>query len=604
MAEIRIDSGLSESDIPAASNSFETINCPAGTDPVADSSTDTLNLTSADSSVTITGNSTTDTVDFSVNAANKTLSNLTNPTAVNRDLVGTTGTDWVIQTSNGGASASFGVTVKSGDSTDSSSGGIDLTTGSASTSSSTGYIAAYTGNNSGGTTGDVQFSTGSAGSGTSGTITINSGVGNTASGDVFLISGSSTTVSGDITLSTGNSSAGNSGVINLNTGTAAGTRGSVFMHSGNIEFTQDGTIAIENMLTLNSKNRAAPSGDTSQENIVSEEQDSSNLFAIFTATNAGANSTGTQNLEIGTGRVNNAGATGDSGELYIVTGPSIATDNTTLTGAASLGSGGHSGGGGTGGVSVRSGNVSGASSTGNTGDMNISSGSISSNNTTGTTGGVIVTSGTQLGESADGDTGATQLTSGSIVDAASTGASGLVFITSGDHAGTGNTGDVLIYSGQHTGDGNTGKIQIYTGENSGSSGTGGNIELWCGSGPNGYGFVDLQASSLKITGSFCPTQENTQDITADDTNLIITNLTYKRVSSNSAVATDRTFVLPDGDRAGHMIMIEWVGTNAGELSTTNARLSGGVPWLPTQYDTITLIWNGTDWIELCRSVNA
>lgn len=54
---------------PSTVNSFETINCPAGTDPVADSSTDTLNLTSADSSVVITGNATTDTVDFSVGAA-------------------------------------------------------------------------------------------------------------------------------------------------------------------------------------------------------------------------------------------------------------------------------------------------------------------------------------------------------------------------------------------------------------------------------------------------------------------------------------------------------------------------------------------------------
>jgi hypothetical protein len=50
--------------------SFETINTPAGTDPVAESSTDTLNLTSADSSITITGTSGTDTVDFAVNEAN------------------------------------------------------------------------------------------------------------------------------------------------------------------------------------------------------------------------------------------------------------------------------------------------------------------------------------------------------------------------------------------------------------------------------------------------------------------------------------------------------------------------------------------------------
>ena len=42
-------------------NAFTTINCPSGTDPVADSSTDTLNLT-AGTGISITGNSTTDTV--------------------------------------------------------------------------------------------------------------------------------------------------------------------------------------------------------------------------------------------------------------------------------------------------------------------------------------------------------------------------------------------------------------------------------------------------------------------------------------------------------------------------------------------------------------
>lgn len=47
-------------------NLFQTIACDAGTNPVADSTTDTLTLTSSDSSVTITGTSGTDTVDFAV----------------------------------------------------------------------------------------------------------------------------------------------------------------------------------------------------------------------------------------------------------------------------------------------------------------------------------------------------------------------------------------------------------------------------------------------------------------------------------------------------------------------------------------------------------
>lgn len=49
-------------------NSFETIDAPAGTDPVADSSTDTLALTAADG-LAITGNSGTDTLAFSLTLA-------------------------------------------------------------------------------------------------------------------------------------------------------------------------------------------------------------------------------------------------------------------------------------------------------------------------------------------------------------------------------------------------------------------------------------------------------------------------------------------------------------------------------------------------------
>lgn len=44
-------------------NSFETINCPSGTDPVAETSTDTLNLV-ASAGLSITGDSSTDTVTF------------------------------------------------------------------------------------------------------------------------------------------------------------------------------------------------------------------------------------------------------------------------------------------------------------------------------------------------------------------------------------------------------------------------------------------------------------------------------------------------------------------------------------------------------------
>ena len=49
----------------ASTWAFKTINCPDGTDPVADQAADTLNL-AAGNGLTITGNETTDTVTFAV----------------------------------------------------------------------------------------------------------------------------------------------------------------------------------------------------------------------------------------------------------------------------------------------------------------------------------------------------------------------------------------------------------------------------------------------------------------------------------------------------------------------------------------------------------
>jgi len=54
----------------SAGDSFGTINTDAGTNPEADSPSDTLNMTSTDSSVTVTGVSATDTVDLTVDHTN------------------------------------------------------------------------------------------------------------------------------------------------------------------------------------------------------------------------------------------------------------------------------------------------------------------------------------------------------------------------------------------------------------------------------------------------------------------------------------------------------------------------------------------------------
>jgi hypothetical protein len=76
-------------------NLFETINAPSGTDPVADSATDTLNLT-AGTGLTITGNSGIDTVDFSLDSS-------ASPTFAGLTLTGFSG---VVKASAGVLSAS------------------------------------------------------------------------------------------------------------------------------------------------------------------------------------------------------------------------------------------------------------------------------------------------------------------------------------------------------------------------------------------------------------------------------------------------------------------------------------------------------------------
>lgn len=85
--KIRFYNGSSWADLTGSgggggttSDSFTTINVPNGTDPIADSSTDTLNITESNG-IIVTGNSTTDTIEISTNAT----SSNTASTIVSRD---------------------------------------------------------------------------------------------------------------------------------------------------------------------------------------------------------------------------------------------------------------------------------------------------------------------------------------------------------------------------------------------------------------------------------------------------------------------------------------------------------------------------------------
>lgn len=102
--------------------------------------------------------------------------------------------------------------------------------------------------------------------------------------------------------------------------------------------------------------------------------------------------------------------------------------------------------------------------------------------------------------------------------------------------------------------------------------------------------------------------KSTVSLTADNQTVTTSNRSYISLSSDNAVAINRTFILAQSTVAGHFLVIEWTGTNAAELVDDSAQGTGGnhrlvATWTPTQYDTITFISNGTDWVEIARSVN-
>lgn len=70
--DISGDTTLNLTQFSGGGNSFGIVQTPAGTSPTASTQTDTLNLTASDSAITITGNSGTNTIDFTLPAASVT----------------------------------------------------------------------------------------------------------------------------------------------------------------------------------------------------------------------------------------------------------------------------------------------------------------------------------------------------------------------------------------------------------------------------------------------------------------------------------------------------------------------------------------------------
>lgn len=215
------------------------------------------------------------------------------------------------------------------------------------------------------------------------------------------------------------------------------------------------------------------------------------------------------------------------------------------------------------------------------------------------------------------------------VSGAGTGESGVININTGSSTGTvsgaisvttgvaptGDSGGIVIQTG--AADGTVNDIEITAGASATS--TGGIVVVSGGAGtPNGH--IQLQGKvaildsnpnvTLQVYGALA--LQNTvgavTSLTADDQVVTVGDNSYIRLSSDSAVAANRTFLLTVGLQSGHKLLIEWVGTNAAQFNDDSAVTGGGNVrlasiWLPTQYDTLSLFWNGTDWLETGRSAN-
>lgn len=116
-------------------------------------------------------------------------------------------------------------------------------------------------------------------------------------------------------------------------------------------------------------------------------------------------------------------------------------------------------------------------------------------------------------------------------------------------------------------------------------------------------------SNLTVRTSFATVPDAIVTLTADNQVVDATLRTHIRLASDSAVAGDRTFLLTGTNvTSGAHAILEWTGTNAGELVDDSANSGAGnirlsATWTPTQYDTLSLIFNGTDWIETARATN-
>ena len=95
------------------------------------------------------------------------------------------------------------------------------------------------------------------------------------------------------------------------------------------------------------------------------------------------------------------------------------------------------------------------------------------------------------------------------------------------------------------------------------------------------------------------------DLTADDQVLDPSGYAYLELTSDNATAANRTFTILPGQIIGHELVLELISGSSYTCQYADSGIAKlADAWEPLQYETLSLMWNGTYWVETARSSSA
>lgn len=104
--------------------------------------------------------------------------------------------------------------------------------------------------------------------------------------------------------------------------------------------------------------------------------------------------------------------------------------------------------------------------------------------------------------------------------------------------------------------------------------------------------------TYRPVGRYSFTTTSTFNISLGDCGLVMISR-----SASSGVATVN---LIGGGSLGQQVTLMYMGPNTGPADSISIANTGDVwtlssTWTPGKFDTLTLLWNGTHWVEICRA---